>query len=64
MSFPWGNIVVDPNCDPNKVFLITPRYKMVPVAEKDFVGLREVLDVEETARVSAVITGIGDDDGN
>jgi hypothetical protein len=55
MSFPFGNIIVDENADPNAVYLFSPRYKTVLVEG----GMKEVVDWDATAKASAVITGIG-----
>jgi len=56
MSFPFGNIIVDENADPTKVYLWNPRYKTVLVEG----GMKEVVDWDATAKASAVIYNIGE----
>ena len=56
MSFPFGNIIVDENADPNAVYLFSPRYKTVLVEG----GMKEVVDWDATAKASAVIYNIGE----
>lgn len=61
MSFPFGNIIVDENADPNAVYLFSPRYKMVPVGDGEPPRFREVIDWDATAKASAVIYNIGEE---
>ena len=60
MSFPFGNIIVDENADPNAVYLFSPRYKTVPVGVGDPHRTHEVIDWDATSRASAVIINTGE----
>ena len=54
MIFPFGNIIVEENADPTKVYLWNPRYKTVLVEG----GMKEIIDWDETGKASAVIFNI------
>jgi len=55
-------VVVDKNCPPNTVFLLSPRYKTVQDGTGEPPRFKEVLDLEATAKASAVIYNIGGSD--
>ncbi len=54
-----AHIVEDKDMPLNTLYIINPRYKTVQVNKGEPPVLEEVLDMEATARVSAVITNIG-----
>ncbi len=58
MSFPFDHFIEDKNVPPNMLYILNPRYKLVPEGDGSRV-LNEVLDVEATAKESVVITNIG-----
>lgn len=55
----FANVVVDKDCPPNTVFLLSPRYKTVQDGTGEPPRFKEVLDVEATAKASAVIYNVG-----
>jgi hypothetical protein len=57
-----ANVVVDKDCPPNTVFLLSPRYKKVQDGTGEPPRFKEVLDLEATAKASAVIYNIGGGD--
>ena len=58
MSFPFDHFVEDAGAPPNTLYIINPRYKLVPASDGSSV-LNEVLDIEATAKASLVIKNIG-----
>ena len=58
MSFPF-NFTIDENTDPNSIYWVDMRYKMVPVGTGEPHRTQEVVDWDATARASAVIRNIG-----
>jgi hypothetical protein len=54
-----SSLTVDADCQPGTLFILNPRYKMIQVGEGEPPVMREELDLEETAKASMMITGIG-----
>lgn len=60
MRFPFGNVIVDDNSDPNTIYFFNPKYKQVPIGIGEPTRFREEIDWDATAKDSAVIYNIGD----
>jgi len=62
MSFPFGNyysnIILDGNADQHTVYFFNPIYKTVPVCIGEPTSMKEVIDWDATANVSAVILNV------
>lgn len=56
---PFGKFVVDESADPNAVYLINPRYKLVQVGTGEPPRVERVLDLEATAKASFVMNNVG-----
>ena len=59
MSFPFGNVLVDENVDPNTLYLVGIRYKKVPIGIGEPPRFKEEIDWESTGRASFVMREIG-----
>ena len=59
MNFPFGTIIEDKNADPTKVYLWNPKYKTIPIGSGEPPRFKEVIDLNATAKASAVIYYIG-----
>lgn len=57
---PFGPMIVDERVPPNSVFLIGLRYKVVQDGLGEPPVRVEILDMEATAKASAVIFNIGE----
>lgn len=56
----FSKIIASEDCPPNAVFLLNPRYKRVQDGIGEPPRFKEVLDIEATAKASAVIYNIGE----
>jgi hypothetical protein len=61
MSFPFGTIIEDKNADHDKVYIVGMRYKTIPIGVGEPPQFKEEIDWKATARSSAVIMNVGEE---